>query len=231
MALNNKTATTATSNTIVLTNDLNNDLNKLNKFNGHDIVNYNNKLYIVDQNTYDDLEQKYGQQCRNIYDTLEKQHPEWVHTVESNNIYGNLFEHGYKKYDQEFKDLVSELKKAAFNDIFSAVDDKFDTLICYKPADFDDWAALNNMVLDHTYRNGIKIYTSDLELVRLAALNNVEAFLYNYVASCNYVDDIIDVIRWLNGEDIHFDTIIRDYIYYSVYNDIKRTDIDAEVAA
>ena len=231
MTLNNKTATTATSNAIVLTNDINNNLNKLNKFSNKMLVNYNNKLYIVDRHTYDDLEQKYKQQCINIYDTLEKQHPEWVHTVKSNNIYGNVFGHEYKKYDQEFKDLVHELEKDAFNDVFSTVDDKFDTLICYKPADFDDWAALNNMVLDHTYKNGIKIYTSDLDIIRLAALNNVEAFLYNYLTCCTYVDDIIDVIRWINGEDVHFDTIIRDFIYYSVYNDIERTDIDAEVAA
>ena len=225
------TATTATSNAIVLTNDLNNNLNKLNKFSNKMLVNYNNKLYIVDRHTYDDLEKLRIQQRKDIYDTLEKQYPEWVHTVTCDNIYGNVFGHKYTEYDQELKDLASKISNDAFNDAFSTVANKFDTLICYKPADFDDWAALNNMVLDYTYRNGIKIYTSDLDILRLAALNNVEAFLYNYLTCCTYVDSLIDVMRWLNGEDVHFDTIIRDFIYYSVYNDIERTDIDAEVAA
>ena len=217
--------------TIVLTKDLNNNLNKLNKFRGHLLINYNSNMYIVDKKTYDDIEKLRIQQRKDIHDTLEKQHPEFVHTVKSNNIYGNVFGHEYKKYDQEFYDLKRELEKDAFDDAFSAVANKFDTLICYKPANFDVWAALNNMILDYTYSNGIKVYKSDINIVRLAALNNVEAFIYNCLNSCTYVDDIIDIIKWLNGDDIHFDTIIRDLIYYSVYNDIERTDIDAEVCA
>ena len=222
----NKTNTTVTKN-ITITNDLNNNLNKLNKFSTKVLVHYNNKMYIVDQKTYDACKQK----CIGIHDTLVKQHPEWVHTVKYNSIYGNVFGQEYKKYDKEFYDLKHELEKTAFNDAFSAVANKFDTLSCVKPADFDDWAALNNMVLDYTYSNGIKVYKSDLNIVRLAALNNIQAFLYNYVTCNDYVDDILDVMRWLNGEDVHFDTLIRDFIYYSVYNDIERTDIDAEVCA
>ena len=218
-----------TNNTIVLTKDINNDLNKLNKFRGHLLVNYNSNMYIVDKKTYDDLEKLRIQQRKDIYDTLEKQHPELVHTVESNNIYGNVFGQEYKKYDQEFYDLKSELEKNTFDYVFSVVANKFDTLICYKPADFDVWAALNNMILDYTYNNNIKVYKSDINIIRLSALNNIEAFLYNCLTCCTYVDDIIDIIKWLNGDDVHFDTMIRDIIYYSVYNDIERTDIDAEV--
>ena len=64
------------------------------------------------------------------------------------------------KYEQEFYDLKRELEKDAFDDAFSAVADKFVTIICYKPADFDVWTALNNMILDYTYSNGIKVYKS-----------------------------------------------------------------------
>ena len=157
-----------TSNAIVLTSDLNNNINILNKYKSYSIVHYNNKLYMVDTDT-----------------------------------------DAYIYYHTD-------------DDSFASVASQYNNIVCSKPDDFDSWCALNNMVLEHTYKNGTKLYTSDLELVRLAALNNIQAFLYNFTKCCYCIYDLVDIMYWLNGDDnVHLVTIVRDSIYYAVYNDVE----------